>query len=324
MKIAVIIPCFKVTKTITSVLDKIPAEVTSIYVVDDGCPDHSGDFVKMHTSDHRIKILHNPMNMGVGGAVIAGYKAAIADGMDILVKIDGDNQMDPSLIPAFIEPIVRGEADYTKGNRFFEIETVRSMPVVRLIGNIALSFMTKLSSGYWNLFDPTNGYTAIHSLVAARIPLNKVSNRYFFESDMLFRLNTLQAVVIDIPMHSHYDNEKSNLVIHRQIPTFLINNIKNTAKRIYYNYLLRNFNYASIELIIGLSFLIFGILFGSGAWIDSSHDAKLASAGTVMLASLPIIIGTQLLMGFTQADMSNIPTNPLQKRLHHDARHPYI
>jgi len=143
-------------------------------------------------------------NQGVGGAVMTGYRAAIADGMSVIVKVDGDGQMDARLIPLFAAPILRGEADYTKGNRFFDLEQIGAMPPMRLFGNAVLSLMTKLSSGYWDLFDPTNGFTAIHVDAARHLPFNKISRRYFFETDMLFRLNTLQAVVADVPMDASY------------------------------------------------------------------------------------------------------------------------
>jgi len=158
-------------------------------------PDASGKFVKEHCHDLRVHVIYHESNLGVGGAVMTGYRAALKDGADIIVKIDGDGQMDASLISNFIEPILAGEADYTKGNRFFNLEEIRSMPGLRLFGNAVLSFMTKLSSGYWDLFDPTNGYTAIHVDVARHLPFNKISSRYFFETDMLFRLNTLRSVV---------------------------------------------------------------------------------------------------------------------------------
>jgi len=211
VKIAVVIPSYKVTKHILDVIAAIGEEVHRIYIVDDCCPDRSGEFVEQHCSDSRVVVLRNETNQGVGGAMMAGYKAAIEDGMDIIVKIDGDGQMDPALLQAFVSPIVSGEADYAKGNRFFDLESVRTMPKRRLFGNAALSFMTKLSSGYWNLFDPTNGYTAIHASVAKYLPFEKISNRYFFETDMLFRLNTLGAVVVDVPMVAKYADEVSNL-----------------------------------------------------------------------------------------------------------------
>ena len=140
--------------------------------------------------------------------------------MSVVVKVDGDGQMDPRLIPSFVYPILRGEADYTKGNRFFDLESVRTMPRFRLLGNAILSFMTKLSSGYWNLFDPTNGFTAIHTDVARHLPFDKISRRYFFETDILFRLNTLRAVVVDVPMEAKYGDEVSNLKISKIVLEF--------------------------------------------------------------------------------------------------------
>ncbi|MDO8341564.1 MAG: glycosyltransferase family 2 protein, partial [Cellvibrio sp.] len=194
-RIAVVIPCYKVTRHILEVISSIGIEVWRIYVVDDACPDGSGKHVEAHCSDQRIRIIYHKCNQGVGGAVITGYRAAIADGAEVIVKLDGDGQMDPRLIPNFIEPILAGDADYTKGNRFFDLEEINGMPKVRLFGNAVLSLMTKLSSGYWDLFDPTNGYTAIHAEVARHLPFSKISHSYFFETDILFRLNTLRAVV---------------------------------------------------------------------------------------------------------------------------------
>jgi glycosyltransferase involved in cell wall biosynthesis len=319
-RIAVIIPCYRVKRHILDVITRIPESVFRIYVVDDQCPEQSGAFVAEQCADPRIRVLTNPTNMGVGGAVLRGYESAIADNMDVIVKIDGDGQMDPRLIDAFTSPILKGEADYTKGNRFFEIETFRDMPTVRVIGNIGLSFITKVSSGYWNLFDPTNGYTAIHAGVASHLPLKKISQRYFFESDMLFRLNTLRAVVVDIPMNACYQDEVSGLDVGREILRFLWLNSRNFVKRIYYNYLLRNFSFASIELFAGITFLMFGGIYGSRMWVRSYLESTYASAGTVMLAGLTTLIGLQLLLGFANFDMGNVPTSPLHKALNADAR----
>lgn len=320
-RVAVVIPSFRVTRHVLAVIARVPALVERIYVVDDRCPDGSGALVERECSDPRVTVLRNESNLGVGGAVLRGYAAAVADGMDVIVKIDGDGQMDPELIPAFIAPIVAGEADYTKGNRFFEIETVKRMPLARLIGNIGLSFLTKASSGYWNLFDPTNGYTAIHARVAACLPHAKIAQRYFFESDMLLRLNTLRAVVVDIPMYARYESEVSNLNAGREFFVFLALNLRNLFKRISYNYLLRNFNFATIELLGGLALLVFGIGFGARMWIGSMLAGTYASAGTVMLAGLSTLVGLQLLLGFINFDMTDIPASPLHKRLKADARH---
>lgn len=312
--VAVVIPCYKVTRHIMAVIDSMPEIVERIYAVDDCCPDKSGDFILAHNKDPRVKVLFNEKNKGVGGAVMTGYKAAITDNMRIAVKVDGDGQMDPALIPEFIEPILSGEADYTKGNRFYNLEEIHQMPKVRLFGNAALSLLNKLSSGYWNVFDPTNGYTAIHVDVLKKMPFQKISERYFFESDMLFRLNTLRAKVVDIPMDAHYGDEESQLKIGKIIGDFTKKNIKNTYKRIFYNYFLRDMSLASIELVIGLVLLMFGVCYGVFHWINSAQEGVVTPTGTVMLAVLPIVIGVQLLLSFLAYDIENVPRRRIHKR----------
>jgi dolichol-phosphate mannosyltransferase len=312
-EIAVVIPCFKVTKHIIDLLKKIDSEVSMIFVVDDCCPDKSGEFVLKNCDDKRVHVIFHEKNLGVGGAVITGYRAAIAKNAKVIVKLDGDGQMDPSLILNIASPILIGEADYTKGNRFFDLEEIKAMPKIRIFGNTLLSFMTKLSSGYWNLFDPTNGFTAIHADVARRLPFAKISRRYFFETDMLFRLNTLRAVVVDVPMDAKYGDEVSGLKIHKIVGEFLIKHMRNFLKRIAYNYYLRDMSIASIELPLGIFLFTFGCAFGAYHWIDSIRGGMTTSAGTVMIAALPILMGTQFLLAFLGFDISNVPRRPLHK-----------
>ena len=313
--IAVVIPCFKVRRHILSVIAAIGPEVNRIYVVDDKCPENSGEFVQKHAKDPRVLVLFHDKNQGVGGAMMTGYQQAIEDGTTVIVKIDGDGQMDPSLIPQFVSPILNGNADYTKGNRFFYPESVTQMPRVRLLGNAVLSFASKLSSGYWHILDPTNGFTAIHSRVARELPFGKLSKRYYFESDILFRLNILTAVVLDIPMDAQYGTEESNLKIHQVAAQFFFNTLRNATKRVFYNYYLRGFNLASIQLPLGILLFFFGLIFGAWKWIDTFHSGAAASSGTVMLAALPLIIGTQLLLSFLAHDVQSVPHTPLQLRL---------
>lgn len=314
-KISVVIPAYKVKSHILQVISDIGGDVCKIYVVDDGCPDDSGEYVHNNCSDHRVTILRNQINLGVGGAVMAGYRAAIADGMDVIVKVDGDGQMDPRLIPIFYTPIIEGRADYTKGNRFFDLTHIGRMPFARLFGNAVLSFMAKLSTGYWNLFDPTNGYTAISARVAAHLPLDKISQRYFFETDMLFRLNTLRAVVTDIPMDAVYGDEKSNLKISKIVGEFLIKHIRNFMKRIFYNYFLRDITIATFELIAGSLLLGFGILFGLFNWVAVLHQHTLTPLGTIMLAALSVLTGLQLVLAFLNYDITNVPSQSISRSL---------
>lgn len=261
--------------------------------------------------DPRVTVLRNDHNMGVGGATLVGMQQAAEDKWDIIVKIDGDGQMDPAMIPAFVGLIIAGDADYTKGNRFFEPEGVASMPLGRLVGNAGLSFMAKASTGYWHSFDPNNGYIAIHAALIDLLPVDKIAKRYFFESDMLFRLNLIGARVVDIPMHSHYADEVSNMNPYREMPRFAISHLKNMWKRVFYTYFLRNFSIASLELIFGLILGIFGVLYGALNW----NNVTPATAGTVMAAALPIIVGSQLFLAFLNFDIQSVPRSTLHRRL---------
>jgi glycosyltransferase involved in cell wall biosynthesis len=311
MSIAVVIPCYRVTRHILGVIASIGAEVERIYVVDDKCPDGSGALVRAECRDDRVRVIEHGENLGVGGAVMTGYAAAIADGAEVIVKVDGDGQMDCALIPRFVAPIQNGEADYTKGNRFYDLEQIGSMPPLRLLGNAILSLMTKLSSGYWDLFDPTNGYTAIHADAARHLPFHRISRRYFFETDMLFRLSTLRAVVVDVPMDAVYGDEVSNLKISKIVTEFAAKHVRNFFKRLFYNYYLRNMSLASIELPLGVAMFVFGALYGAGRWWHSVHTGQVTPAGTVMVAALPLIMGTQLILAFLAYDIASVPRRPI-------------
>jgi dolichol-phosphate mannosyltransferase len=314
-RIAVVIPCHRVRSQVLRVIAQIPALVEMIYVVDDRCPEESGRHVQEHCDDRRVTVIFNQTNLGVGGAVMAGYARALADGADVIVKMDGDDQMDAAALPQLIGPIVRGEADYTKGNRFYDLAQIGNMPSLRIFGNAVLSFMTKISSGYWDIFDPTNGYTAIHAKVVAKLPLAKISKRYFFETDMLFRLNTLRAVVADVPMDARYGNEISNMRIWRILIDFFTKHVRNTFKRIFYNYFLRDLSLASVELVLGSLFIGIGSSMGLWFWVESARTGVTASAGSVMLVALQVIVGIQLILGFLAYDIASVPRRTLHQLL---------
>jgi dolichol-phosphate mannosyltransferase len=314
-RLAVVIPCYKVKEHILDVVARIGPEVAMIIAVDDKCPDGSGKFIEASIRDPRLKVIYNVENKGVGGAVMAGYRAALEAGADVVVKVDGDGQMDPALIPEIARPVLMGRADYAKGNRFHSVWNVRTMPGIRLFGNAALSFLTKLSSGYWSLFDPTNGYTAIHAEALRQLEFANISERYFFESDMLINLGNIRAVVQDVPMKAVYGDETSNLKIRNIIGQFLRKNVKELMKRVLYTYFLRDFSLASAQLMFGVLFFAFGTLFGLWGWYQSISTGAPASTGTVMLATLPVILGFQLLLSFFGFDMANEPKVPLQANL---------
>ena len=310
--VAVVIPCFRVQQKVIEVISRIGAEVKHIVVVDDCCPEAVGDLVEAQVDDSRCIVVRHDTNKGVGGAVVTGYRRALELGADIVVKLDGDGQMAPELIPHLIRPIVSRQADYAKGSRFHSFFDVRTMPKGRLLGNAILSFVTKISSGYWSVFDPTNGFTAIHVEALGRITLENLSERYFFESDMLSNLGTIRAVVRDVPMRAFYADEVSGLKVSRVAGSFMIGHLREFTKRIVYNYFLRDFSVASLQLVCGTLMLGFGILFGTIQWWHSISSGTIATTGTVMLAVLPIILGFQLLLSFLSFDIMNEPRHCLQ------------
>ncbi len=314
-KIAVVIPCYRPNGRVVQVVRDIGPKVDLVVVVDDACPQNSGEMLRQQCDDPRLHIVTLPVNLGVGGATKAGWRKAHELGADILVKLDADGQMDPALIPAIVMPLVHGDADYAKGNRFFNPSGLAVMPWIRLLGNAVLSFLTKLSSGYWNIFDPVNGFTALHAKLLPLLDLDKIDNRYFFESDVLFRLGIARAVVWDVPMPACYADEPSYLQPFRIGPEFFYKNLRNFLKRIVFSYYLRDFRPASLNLGLGLPLTFAGAGLGLWTWLRNSSESRYTSAGQVMMAALPIIVGSQMMLSAMNEDIQNVPKRPIHPLL---------
>jgi len=306
----VVIPAYRAAATILPVIEAIGPEIDLVVVVDDACPEGTALSVTNRCCDPRVVALMHDANQGVGGAFLTGMRYAIERGADIIVKIDADGQMDPSQVPALIDPIVSGRADYVKGDRFFFLTYAASMPSARLFGNLALSFMAKLSSGYWTIMDPTNGFFAIHARVAELLDDERIAKRFFFETDLLFHLGLIRAKVVEFPMHASYGDEVSNLRISQQLAPFLAGHLRNTFSRILYRYFFREFSLASIQLVAGAALFGFGLLFGLYHWWSAPPD-QLVPTGTIMIAALTFLIGFQLLLSFLNYDISSSPREPL-------------
>ena len=309
-EVCVVIPAYRAEKEILSVLEQIPKIVTRIIVVDDGCPNGTGKLVQGKAKDKRVEVIFNQENLGVGGAMVAGYKKALEQSHQIIVKLDADGQMDPSRIPQLIGPIIRGRADYSKGNRFDSIEDLEQMPKVRIFGNAALSIMSKASSGYWQITDPTNGFTAIHRKVLDRIHLGKLRKGWFFESDMLFRLSIIKAVVVDVPMPARYGSEESNMNIRKVIFEFLNRYGINQIKRVFYLYYLREWSAGSFELpaaiFLSLIGMISAILLILNRPLLSESDLFIQ----VITSSVSLLMGLQLALSFISRDIQAEPKSP--------------
>ena len=308
-KIAIVIPAYKVGRQICDVLNAVPSGIDHVIVVDDACPEESGKLVEQNSFEQidSLSVLFHQKNKGVGGAVITGYKKAIELGCDVVVKIDGDGQMDLGQIPALVRPLLLNKADYVKGNRFVDFKALRSMPKLRLIGNSVLSFVLKVVSGNWHIMDPTNGYTAINALALKRINLDEISKRYFFESDMLINLNIHKCVVKDVPMSAFYGDEESSLSVRKVLFQFPFYLLRGFVKRIVLKYFIYDFNMASIYILFGFPMLMWGLFFGAyQLWIHATAGT-ITPTGTVMLSVLPLILGTQLILQAITIDINSIP-----------------
>lgn len=315
MKSAVVIPAYRASRSISRVLASIPDFIDHVIVVDDCCPESSG---KIAEQNHpHVHVLRNDRNLGVGGATLRGYREAKRLGADVAVKMDADGQMDSRHIRALLQPIQSGLADYAKGNRFFRLDDLQSMPAARLFGNAALSLINKVSSGYWNIMDPTNGFTALHLAVLDYMPLEKLDHGYFFESDMLFRLGTIRAVVKDVPMPAIYGDENSQLHLGRAVFEFGFKHLRNTAKRLFYTYFLRDFHAGTIQLILSFACLLFGGIYGGYHWWESVRLQIEQPTGVIMIAALPVVFGVQLLINVFNWDVTHQPETPLHLRVAH-------
>jgi dolichol-phosphate mannosyltransferase len=308
--VAVVIPAYRAAATIEAVLAGVPEFVRHVVVVDDGSQDPTSNIVRS-VADPRIVLIQHEKNRGVGAAVMTGYARARDLGAEIIVKMDADGQMDPERLLALITPIVVGEADYTKGNRFLHERELRSMPGSRRFGNAGLSFLTKLASGYWGVFDPTNGYTAIHAALVPLLAALPVATRFFFESSMLLNLSLVRAVVRDVYIPARYPDARSHLSESRAALQFPLGLVGGFLRRIKLQYFVRDFTPVSLYLVFGVLLTVFGAIWGAWHWSISLQTNVAATTGTVMIAVLPIIVGVQLLLQAITLDIQSAPTLPI-------------
>lgn len=313
-RVAVVIPCFRARDHVARVIARLPAFVSSIIVVDDACPDRSGDAVAA-LGDPRVTLLRHTENQGVGGATWTGIKHAHHAGAEVIVKMDADDQMDPDQLPALVAPILEGEADYTKGNRFLHARELGGMPALRRLGNLGLSFLTKVASGYWNVFDPTNGYTALHASLVPLLEPRNLHRRYFFETSLLLELGMLRAVVRDVAMPARYGDEVSNLSATRALLSFPPRQVRGFLRRVWVQHFVRDFGLTALFALAGLGLTTFGGVFGAYHWWQSYTTNTPAPMGTIMLSVLPVIIGVQCLLQASLFDVQAQPSEPLQHQL---------
>lgn len=304
--VAVVVPAFRVERQIGALLERMPTFVDCVYVVDDASPDRTAEVVGA-SSDPRVVLLRHPANQGVGGAMATGFRAALERRADIVVKCDGDGQMDPQDIRLLVQPLLDGRAEYAKGSRFHHVRELGSMPRVRLGGNIGLTFLTKLASGYWHVLDPQNGFVAIRGDILGRLPLHRLARGYFFENDMLIRLNCVEARVADVPLPSRYGDEPSSLRPGRILVEFPMRLVRGFFRRIFWRYLFYDVSPVAVFFLAGAALFLFGSIFGTLHWIENARQNRATPTGTVIIAAISVILGFQLLLQALVLDVQNSP-----------------
>jgi glycosyltransferase involved in cell wall biosynthesis len=304
-RIAVVVPAYREERHVADVITTAPDLVDHIIVVDDASPDATSQAARA-VGDPRVEVIRHERNSGVGGAIITGHRRAMDLGADIDVVMAGDNQMDPAYLPALLDPIVRDGYGFTKANRFFSTSSFRGMPRHRILGNVLLTFLTKVASGYWDLVDPQNGYTAVRRSVLERLPLHRIAERYEFENDLLIWLNILGVRALDVPVPAVYRDEVSGIRLHTVVARLVRLLFLGFWRRIWLKYVLWSFSPIALLLFVGSVLVAFGLLVGIWVLVHTVGPAT-ASAGTVLLAVTPFLVGTQMLIQALVLDIQATP-----------------
>ncbi len=304
--IAVVIPAYRAAATVGAVIRELPAFVDRIIVADDACPERSGE-VALATGDPRVEVVRNPANQGVGGAMAAGFRRALEGPADVIVKMDADGQMDASALPKLMDPILRHGFDYAKCNRWYDLSALRDMPLARRWGNMALSLMTKAASGYWNVFDPQNGFIAIRRDTLERLDPDALDRGYFFENAILIQLNIIHARVAEVPVPARYVDERSSMNLRRIVLSFPWKLFKAGLMRLRLKYFGLDFSPIAVLLSVGAVLFLGGFIYGAIEWITNAMRGVTTPAGTVMAAALPTLLGAQLLLNALILEISQTP-----------------
>ena len=311
LETAVVIPCYNEEKMITQTIKKIPEYIDHIIAVNDASTDNTiGVLNKLKKQYGKLIVVDNKVNQGVGGALIAGYDYAIKNTKTTAIGIvAGDDQFDSSYLKAMLDDFIDQSADYVKASRFFHREAFKTMPKYRQFGNIFISLLTKFSTGYYSITDITNGCGWLRREIIEKVDFSIVEKRYDYETSMLTALSIANAKVIDHAVPAHYGDEKSTIKL---IPTAW-RNLKAVWKgfwrRIYYKYVLYGFHPVALFLFTGMFFLIISLLLAIFLLYVKLFAHQSPTAGSVMLAVLPFILGIQLTLTALTIDVSNENNN---------------
>ena len=301
--VAVVVPAYNEEALVGSTVSGIPAFVDSIIVVDDGSKDETA--VRAQNADKRVEVIPHERNQGVGAAILTGYRRAIAVGVDVTCVMAADGQMDPDDLETLVRAIAIDETDYAKANRLFTGQAWQLIPRTRYLGNAALSFMTKIASGYWHVADSQSGYTAVNLETLKLLDLDRIYRRYGFPNDLLVHLNVFNRRVRDYPSRPIYGvGERSGIRLRHVVPKISWLLLKGFFWRMGQKYVIRDFHPLILFYMLGIVLFAGGLLLGIAEVVLRIAGNPITSA-TIVLVALLVISGLQLLLFAMWFDMES-------------------
>ena len=303
-RVGVVVPAYDEEALIGATLAGIPPLVDRIFVVNDGSTDHTAERA-LELGDPRVEVLTHERRSGVGAATLTGYRRALADGLDVVVVMNGDNQMEPTDLPKLVEPVARGEVDYAKANRLSTGQAWQLIPKTRFFGNAILSMLTKIASGYWHVADSQSGYTAVSRGMLEELDLDHIYTNYGFPNDMLVHLNVWNARVRDVPSRPIYGvGERSDLRYRHVVPRIAWLLLKGFFWRLWEKYVKRDFHPLVFFYVMGFIATVAGVLLGLVVvgYRIAGYSIPIA---TVVLVALLVISGLQFTLFAMWFDMES-------------------
>lgn len=301
LRIGVVVPAYNEERLIGRTLETMPDFVDRVFVVDDASTDRTSEVARA-VADPRVTVVRHDANTGVGGAIITGHRQVLAEDLDVSVVMAGDAQMDPDRLPALLDPIVHDGVQFAKANRFYASGSTAGMPRHRVLGNIVLSVMTKFASGYYHLFDPQNGYTALHRDALERLDLDAIAANYSFENSLLIHLNILRVRARDVPIPARYGDEVSTLRVSRVVPMLLRTLVAGFWMRVWRKYVFPSLEPFALLFFPGLLLTGLGLAAALVITVLAVNDVT-ATPATVMISIAPLLAGIQLLVSALNLDI---------------------
>ncbi len=301
--VGVVVPAYNEAGHVGEVIDTIPDYVDRIYAIDDASTDATWDEIRTHArrvnggdagratsgSDvdgGRVVTIQHVQNRGAGAAVKTGYSRALVDGLDVIAVMDGDGQMDPTHLERLVDPVATDEVTYAKGNRLSARRDYARMSRWRLFGNVLLTLLTRISSGYWEVTDPQNGFTAISNEGLRRVRFERLYDDYGFLNHLLFALNLDRARIADVAHPSVYGDETSTIRYTTFVPRLSVLLARNFLERIGRTYVLRQFHPLVVCYALGAVVTLIGVLGGVVALASSEIDPFLGGMSSFSVAAL--------------------------------------